>query len=222
MSRDKRGVVNPEVAGSSPAATANLCYDSRSDVRGWDAAMTPDLLHIRNEKPRTPYRVFISYSRADRASVEQIVNIVEELGLMPMWDSRLEAGSSFSDQIRKYIAHAHLFLPFITKGSENRNWVQQEIGYAVALSVPIIPVTWGVSPGEMLRELQAIEIRSDVEELRDRLSWTTVDANVQRFGQGCRALYRCADYAKDRAEMMAEHCNDVISLGHTAEVRQKG
>ncbi|HEX7679277.1 MAG TPA: toll/interleukin-1 receptor domain-containing protein [Thermoanaerobaculia bacterium] len=184
--------------------------------------MTLDLLHSRNEKTRTPYRVFISYSRADRELVGRIANIVEDLGLTPLWDNRLEAGSSFSDQIRRYIAHAHLFLPVITKASEKRNWVQQEIGYAVALSVPIIPVTWGVSAGEMLRDLQAIEIRSDIEELRDRLSWTIVDANVQRYGLGCRALYRCAAYAKDRAEMMAAHCNDVISLGYTAEVRQKG
>ena len=182
--------------------------------------MTRDSLDDREE--RAKYRVFISYSHADRARVERIAKILAALGLTPMWDDALEAGSSFSDQIRRYIAHAHLFMPFITDASEDRNWVQQEIGYAVALGVPIIPLTSGVPPGEMLRELHAIEIHSDVEELRTRLSWTAVDALVQRYRQGCRALYQCADYARDRAEMMASYCNDVISLGYTAMVRQKG
>jgi hypothetical protein len=182
--------------------------------------MSPDLSDDATERAR--YRVFISYSRADRALVERIAEIITDLGLTPMWDRGLEAGSSFSEQIRRYIAHAHLFLPFITQASENRNWVQQEIGYAVALSVPIIPLTSGVTPGEMLRELHAIEIRSDIEELRSLLSWAKVDTIVQRYRQGCRALYQCADYSSDRAEMMAAYCDDVISLGYTAIVRQKG
>lgn len=54
------------------------------------------------------------------------------------------------------------------------------------------------------------------------ISWAAVDAIVQRYRQGCRALYQCADYARDRSEMMASYCNDVISLGFKAMVRQKG
>ena len=172
--------------------------------------------------PATKYRVFISYSHADRPQVGRMADIFEELGLAPMWDSGNRPGLPFDAQIKRYIAHAHLFVPFITASSDERKWVQQEIGFAVALNVPVMPVTLGADPGEMLAGIHAIQLRHGVEELRSRLTWTRVDSFLQERQRASAALYECAEYHGHRTTMMATYCNDVRQLGYDGLVRQRG
>ncbi len=37
--------------------------------------------------------------------------------MMPMWDKAFSYGHGFPDQIKTFIAHAHVFLPVITEAS---------------------------------------------------------------------------------------------------------
>ena len=103
------------------------------------------------------YRVFISYSHQDAELVDRISSILEENGLQPMLDSDFASGQGFTNQIKNFIAHSHVFMPVITKDSSNRGWVHQEIGYAMALNVPVLPVCRGEMPGQMISHLQAIK-----------------------------------------------------------------
>jgi len=75
------------------------------------------------------YRVFISYSHEDLDVAERIVRVLEENGLVPMWDKEFLWGHGFPEQIKNFIAHAHVFTPLITESSSQRGWVHQEIGY---------------------------------------------------------------------------------------------
>jgi hypothetical protein len=49
--------------------------------------------------------------------VLQIVKVLEEHGLIPMWDKNFAYGYGFHEQINTCIAHAHVFLPCITPHS---------------------------------------------------------------------------------------------------------
>jgi hypothetical protein len=71
------------------------------------------------EKDR--YRVFISYSRDDKELVERIIETLKEIGLRPMWDQSFTGGGGFPEQIRKFIAHSHVFVPIITERSSKRS-----------------------------------------------------------------------------------------------------
>jgi hypothetical protein len=71
-------------------------------------------------------------------------------GFDPMWDEYFAFGHGFHDQIRNFVAHAHVFLPVLTATSDQRKWVHQEIGYAMTLNVPVLPVAVGTAGQEAM------------------------------------------------------------------------
>ncbi len=108
-----------------------------------------------------PYRVFISYSHDDRVIAEIVEEHLREIGVTPMWDPLVLPGASFSDELRDMISFAHVFLPILTPGSDGRPWVHQEIGYAMALGTPVLPLSFGALPPGMADRLQALTISEE-------------------------------------------------------------
>lgn len=172
------------------------------------------------------HRVFISYSHEDRSLAEKVCSVIENLGLEPLWDERFAYGRGFHEQIKMFIAHAHIFLPIITESSSQRGWVHQEIGYAVALNIPVLPVAWGRLPNEMLRELHAVvlpDAKEDHElELSRKLTYASVDALLAGYLNEAHASYETAPLSEDRALLMIRYANQVRQLVGAATLRQKG
>ncbi|MBC7248050.1 MAG: toll/interleukin-1 receptor domain-containing protein [Actinobacteria bacterium] len=168
------------------------------------------------------YRVFISYSHEDGDLVEKIVSVLEDAGLRPMWDRDFAFGRGFPEQIRMRIAHAHVFLPLITESSNRRGWVHQEIGYAMALHVPVLPVARGALPGEMLRELHAMMLSEDPAEMRTQLTADVFENLVNACQEEGFALYECAELPEERTAFMVRYANSVSDMGEYGMVRQKG
>jgi TIR domain len=123
-----------------------------------------------------PFRVFLSYAHADRAKIEHMDTILHDMGLLPVWDKNVAAGTAFDDEIRRRIAHAHAFMPLITLNSRERPWVHQEIGYALGIGVPVVPVAVGALPEGLLSEIQAICIRDDLSDLQDGIKQAGLEA----------------------------------------------
>jgi hypothetical protein len=169
------------------------------------------------------YRIFVSYSSEDRGLVQQIIEILRANNLEPMWDEDFAVGKGFHEQIKNFIAHSHVFLPVLTKLADQRKWVHQEIGYAMALNIPVLPVAIGSLPGEMIDQIHAVSVTQDtVLQLSGRLTVDAVRALVDANGARNIALYTCADSPQSRATAIAQHCEDVLSLGRFGKVRQKG
>ncbi len=168
------------------------------------------------------YRVFISYAHKDRELVDEIVTVLKENGLIPMWDKNLSFGTGFHEQIQAFIAHAHVFMPIITSASGKRGWVHQEIGYAMALNIPVLPVTRDTLPGEMIQTLHAIQLSEDMSRVREQLSMKVFENLINRYRDISYALFQCAELAEDRAMMMAGYAEKVSSLDMYGCVRQKG
>lgn len=172
------------------------------------------------------YRAFISYSREDLKLVQKIVSVLnsEAVGVQAVWDQNFAYGYGFHEQIKTFIAHAHVFLPVITDTSSHRGWVHQEIGYALALNIPVLPITVGVLPGEMIQQLHAIQLTEGEEEsqLVSHLTPQVFDNLVNRVRDTSFATYECAELPEDRSRMMAEYAMSVIDLGEHGEVRQRG
>ncbi len=173
------------------------------------------------------YRIFISYSHQDENLVGRIAEILKENGMKPLWDRGFAYGHGFHDQIKLFIAHAHVFLPVITRAADDRKWVHQEIGYAMALNIPVLPVVLGGSPGEMIQQIHAVQLQGDLQHpdldaLKTHLSMVVIANLVQRYSDSDLAQYQCAGFAEDRAALLAKYSNDVLSLGEYGLVRQKG
>jgi hypothetical protein len=170
-------------------------------------------------------RVFISYSHNDKASVEKIVEALHSNGIMPMWDQNFLYGHGFHDQIKTFISYSHVFLPLITEKSTK--WVHQEIGYATALNIPVLPVAIGKSlPSEMIHELHALKLSENVqeslEELQNIFSKEVFETLVNNYRDGRYSVFRCAELHEERTLMMTDYANEITKLGYYGLVRQKG
>jgi len=173
------------------------------------------------------YRIFISYSHADEPLVLKIEAILRANGFTPMRDRQFAYGSGFHEQIKLFISHAHVFLPILTKTSSERGWVHQEIGYAMALNIPMLPIAVGRFPGEMLQTLHALslteeEAAGDLKHITEDLSQTRVANLVNRFADAAMATHIVAEFALDRSQMLTEYADLVLKLQVHGFLRQRG
>ena len=166
-------------------------------------------------------RVFVSYARKNKELVEQIIAVLQDQGLAPMSDKDLPVGTGFPEQIRSYIAHAHVFLPVVTPKSSKRGWVHQEIGYALALNVPVLPVCFERPPEGFLQLHHSLVIEKE-EDLEKQLRREVFESLVDRANEESHPLYECAEDNEKRAFLMAKYANSVRDIAGTAIVRQKG
>jgi hypothetical protein len=95
---------------------------------------------------RNGFLLFVSYScrdadhpflrdlRAlfDRPDVREVANVF-------MAEDRPDYGSDFIAKVLDALGSADVVLPFITEASQASPWVNQEIGYALARGIPVLP-----------------------------------------------------------------------------------
>ncbi len=186
---------------------------------------------------RHPYRVFISYSHQDRELATRLEKHLRLQGLFPITDHEIRVGEAFSEEIREMIECAHVFMPLVTPSANERLWVQQEIGYATALHVPVCPVAVGNLPSGMAEHIQGIHI-ADVDGRRptddqvlaiveDRLTYAMIDDLVRRARRRPRqGRYDCTLYWADRQGLLVnltenayrEGCKLARSLRQSKEI----
>ncbi len=167
-------------------------------------------------------RVFISYSHEDKNVVAVIEKILKENALHPVWTEKLSGGSGFDEQIKFFIKHSHVFLPVLTKSSCERGWVHQEIGYAMALNIPVLPVTTeNIMPGGMLQMIQAIKIDiNKFEETKRKLSKSVFESLI--LHENKTPLWELAHLEEERAILMKEYSSKAHKADYLGIVRQKG
>ena len=179
-----------------------------------------------NQENQLPIRVFISYSHKDAILAEKIVNALIANGLTPMWDKNFLFGFGFHSMIKAFISHSHVFLPIITESSNFRGWVHQEIGYAVGLNIPVLPVAVGELPQEMIYELHALKLSDDIketdEELKILFSKSKFESLIAKYLKSTHGLFECAERHEERSMMMVEYAEEVLSLNNYGLIRQKG
>jgi hypothetical protein len=166
-------------------------------------------------------RVFISYSAMDVKLVEGLVAILEQNGITVLWTRALVPGAGYGEQLKIFIEHAHIFIPVITESSSARGWVHQEIGYAIALHIPVFPVSIGqVIPVGMIESIQAINLSNDKLVLKEQLSHSTLSALLEE--EFLPALYQRAAKVEDRAYLMKNYADKVRRMDKYGVIRQKG
>jgi hypothetical protein len=168
-----------------------------------------------------PFRVFISYSHEDADLAKVAADALSKAGLIPLWDRHIQPGAPFTEAIKGFIHHAHIFMPIITERASHKPWVHQETGYAMALNIPILPVAAGVLPGEMAAQLQALPVRADLSDLGEKLGEARLEGLVSQFGPNIFRQVEVTSYAENRTEALARSAQRVIDMGSFGRVRQR-
>jgi hypothetical protein len=169
----------------------------------------------------TRIRIFISYSHKDRKFVEKLAQAIKKNKMEPLWDENLIPGTGFHEQIKDYISQSHVLMPLLTESSSERGWVHQEIGYAMALHIPVFPLTTeDILPGGMLQMIQALKIIDDEQILIRLLNQETFLRMIKN--NKSVPLFECAHMPEERSKMMADYCDKITSIKEYGIVRQKG
>lgn len=168
------------------------------------------------------FRVFLSYSHSDRGLADGVAEALRQVNLEPIYDRHIRPGTAFTDSIKGLIAHAHIFMPLITEHARERPWVHQETGYAMALNIPVLPLAIGQLPGEMISQLQAVQVKPDLSDLPERLREINWEHIVMPPPSRSLAMVEVADWPEKRVEFMALYASRVLELGHHERVRQRG
>jgi hypothetical protein len=159
-----------------------------------------------------PYRVFLSYAHSDLPIVEQIGRLLEDLGIELQWDRRIRPGEGFSNAIMDLISRSHIFMPVIAKNfSNNQNpWVHQEVGYAIALQIPVLPVSIDGLPSEMLSPYQALKVKADLSDFVDEFSKIDLDELVIPLSPKPFGIVEIADSPSERTKLVADGANWLV------------
>ena len=85
--------------------------------------------------------VFISYSSKNEGFVNQIIKVLNDMGI-PFWKApeMIPAGSSYAREIPRAIRECEVFLLVLSKASQTSIWVEKEIDSAINHRKTIVPV----------------------------------------------------------------------------------
>lgn len=167
-------------------------------------------------------RVFVSYSSDEFELAARLVTAIEARGLFPLWSKNIQPSDHFNNEIKELIKRAHIFAPLLTKKSMKRPWVHQETGYAMAVNIPIIPITVGVLPDQMIAPIEAIRLETDFSDLDEQLANTDFDRIVSGSLLHRTATIEVAEWPDRRTELIAESAKRVLHFGEHGMLRQRG
>jgi hypothetical protein len=169
-----------------------------------------------------PFRVFLSYSSAERELAGRIVTALQQTGLLVLWDHALVPGQPFTEEIKTQISRCHLFIPLLTRKSLSKPWVHQETGYAMGVGVPILPIVIGkIAPVALIQQLQAIRIGEDIDQLRSLLTEDMVNARIEDSSKIAHPNFESLDHPERRTQMIVHHTRDAQRRGG-GRIRQRG
>ena len=169
-------------------------------------------------------RIFVSYARKDQELAIKLAEKLKSAGHFPLVDSTdIDIGSPFSDEIKGLIAYSHLFIPLITETAKNSVWVLQEIGFATALNIPVLPII--IEPEEtpvgLISTLQAIRVNANLEKLDEKLNPSQLERLVTPKSPRPTKMFDVAEWPETRTEMLIESAERELLVNNYGCVRQK-
>ncbi len=126
----------------------------------------------------------------------------------------------FTEEIRHQIYFAHIFISLLTANSKGRPWVHQEIGYAMGLRLPILPLALYALP-EGMAEIQATKFDPKLNDLSSRLTPSDLEKVVFRAQREAAAMFECADMLNERIEVLVKNVTAIYEQHGPAKVRQQ-
>lgn len=168
-------------------------------------------------------RVFISYSHQNSSAYAVVRDALDAAGFHPWSDRELAAGRGFTDEIQRKIAHSHLFLPILTPESHLGGWVHQEIGFAVGLKIPCVPLCIGEVPYGMIAMKHAIVLNDlNAQELRGTIERAKFKNLVESAAKPFTAPSDCVQEAEDRADKIVQYADEALDHFGPCNVRIQG
>lgn len=102
-------------------------------------------------------RFFISHSHVDKLRAAELKEHLENLGAQAfVTHEDIQPTQHWPEEMRHALDSMHVLVALLTKDFRKSKWTDQEVGYAIASEVPVIPVRLGISPYGFMSEVQAL------------------------------------------------------------------
>ena len=109
---------------------------------------------------------FISYASQDERLARFIHDELQSQGLSAFMAAvSLKPGQHWSETIRQNIQGSTLVIFLASRAACASQWVQQELGFALAGAKTILPVIWEIDPTQLpgwMKEKQALDMRGSL------------------------------------------------------------
>jgi len=124
------------------------------------------------------YDIFLSYHRKDDEWAKRLVDALSKQGVDVWYDEKVKPGDSLRDKIEEGLRQSRQVAFIITPETARSNWMALELGAALALKKPLIPI---VAEGTPLEDIPG-PIR-----LRKSLSKGDPDIVAEKIARGIAA-----------------------------------
>jgi len=154
--------------------------------------------------------VFISYSRADSAYVDDLLRHLDAHGIAAWADrEQLASGDRWQRTIESRIDNCAAMIVIVSTASHDSDWVGREVAHAVARHRPLFPLHLSGEPILALRDLH-------LEEVRDGRQPSALFFERLRTVVGARSKVGPAMPAPDPAVAVPEVAGDAAELAAAA------
>jgi hypothetical protein len=94
------------------------------------------------------YDIFLSYHRKDDEWVRRLVDALSKQGVDVWYDEKIKPGESWREKIEEGLRQSRYVGFIITPETARSNWLALELGAALALKKPLIPIVAEDTPLE--------------------------------------------------------------------------
>lgn len=102
-------------------------------------------------------RFFISHSHVDKLIAAELKEHLESLGAQAfVAHEDIEPTQPWQDEMRHALDSMNVLVALLTKDFKKSKWTDQEVGYAIASEVPVMPVRIDTSPYGFMSAVQAL------------------------------------------------------------------
>ena len=88
------------------------------------------------------HKIFLSYATGDESHIKELYDALKKLRkinvYIPEWDRDIDV--NYESKVKEGINSCSAVIVLLTYNSTNTIWLNQEIGYATAKNIPIIPI----------------------------------------------------------------------------------
>ena len=133
-----------------------------------------------DEEPETEdqvFLIFLSHKAEVKDKVQVLKEGLEEYGVEAfVADSDIDPGTEWQEEILGALEDMDAFVPVLTEDFSDSPWTDQEVGYAIARGVPIIPLRLGVDPYGFMGKYQGLSCSWEEAPPSDNTVWRVSNA----------------------------------------------
>ena len=104
-----------------------------------------------------PVRAFLSHESEYKAQAVDLKEQLQRYGIAAfVAHEDITPTLAWQDIIRRALKEMHVMMPLVTLHFHQSAWTNQEVGYAVAREVPVVPVRLGSDPAGFIGGIQGV------------------------------------------------------------------